>query len=321
MSKTARRFVIDVGWVFISQLFLMASGFLLNVILGRLLGASAFGLFTMTFTIYTMSSLFGSLGIPSAIVRYVAAYKECKEKINTFASCGVTNSILLGIFVCIVLFTFSDMFAEIFNMSKLSELIRIASLGVPFLMLNNVLISILNGFREMKSYASRNIIRSVLLLALTILLLYLGWGVKGAVLALILSEKLLFLFLIIKIRDLFNFVLYDFLSTTKELIKFGSRLFLANIIWVTNTYTDTLLVGYFLTDKDVGIYAVAVAVARVLRMLSGIVSTVTYPAISEYHSKGLKDSIEILINEVMRYVLTFLSVIGLFVISLQKILY
>lgn len=318
MSKTAKKFVFDIGWASISQMFLMITGFLLNVILGRSLGASAFGLFTMTFTIYTMSSLFGSLGIPSAIVRYVAAYKENREKINTFASCGVINSLLLGIFICAVLFAFSNTFAKIFNMPELSELIRIASLGLPFLMLNNVLISIFNGLREMKSYASRNIIRSILLLALTVLLLYLGWGVKGAVLALVLSEILTSLFLIKIIKCTFNFILYDFLPTTKELIKFGSQLFLANVIWVTNTYADTLLVGYFLTDKDVGIYAVAVAVARVLRMLSGIVSTVTYPAISEYHSKGLKDSIETLINEVMRYVLALLSVIGLFIILFAK---
>jgi len=316
MSETVKKFVFDAGWVFISQIFLIITGFLLNVIIGRSLDASAFGLFTMTFTIYTIISLFGSLGIPSAIVRFVATYKEDKEKMNVFVSCGVINSLLVGIFICIMVFIFSDTFAKIFNMPKLSELIKIASFGLPFLMLNNVLIGIFNGLREMKSYAFRNIIRSILLLVLTVLLLYIEQDVQGAVLALVLSEIFTSLLLIVKIKDIniFNFTFYNFLSTTKELIKFGSQLFLANIIWVTNTYVDTLLVGYFLTDKDVGIYAVAVAIARVLRMLSGVVSTVTYPAISEYHSKGVKDSIEALINEVMRYMLAFLSLIGLFVI-------
>ena len=83
---TARKFAFDVSWVFTSQVITLATGFLLSVILGRFLGAAAFGLFTMTLTIYTIASLVGGIGIPVAIVKYVAEFKDNKEKLNIFVS-------------------------------------------------------------------------------------------------------------------------------------------------------------------------------------------------------------------------------------------
>ena len=82
---TARKFAFDVSWVFISQVITLATGFLLSVILGRFLGAAPFGLFTMTLTIYTIASMVAGIGIPTAIVKYVAEFKENKEKLNMFS--------------------------------------------------------------------------------------------------------------------------------------------------------------------------------------------------------------------------------------------
>lgn len=79
---TARKFAFDISWVFISQIITLATGFQLKVILGRFLGAAPFGLYTMTLIIYTIASLVGGVGIPSAIVKYVAELKDDKEKLN-----------------------------------------------------------------------------------------------------------------------------------------------------------------------------------------------------------------------------------------------
>ena len=311
---TTRKFAFDVSWVFISQVIGLATGFLLSVILGRFLGAAPFGLFTMTLTIYTIASLIGGIGIPAAIVKYVAEYKEDKEKLNIFVSCGIINSTIFGAIIGSVLFALSSVLAGIFNMPELTDLIKIVAFALPFLVVNNTLLGLLNGLREMKSYSLRAVIRSILLLGFTILLVGIGLGIKGAVLALLLSEVGTLVLLIFISRNFFRFVIQDYVKTTRELVKFGSQLFLASAIYMVNTRADMLLVGYFLLDKDVGIYAIAVAFASVFQMIPGAISTVTYPMMSEYNNNGMHQATELLINKTMKYVLIASSIVGILII-------
>ena len=315
---TARKFAFDVSWVFISLVIRLATGFLLSVILGRFLGAASFGLFMMTLTIYTIASLVGGIGIPSAIVKYVAEFKEDNERINIFVSCGVVNSVIFGAIAGSVLFVLSDVLANIFNMPELTDLIKLIAFSLPFLVVNNTLLGLLNGLREMKSYSLRAVIRSSLLLGFTILLVGIGLGITGAVLALVLSEVGILFLLIFISRSFFRFVIRDYVKTTKEVVKFGSQLFLANAIYMVNTRADLLLVGYFLADKDVGIYAIAVAIASAFQMIPSAISTVTYPMMSENYSRKLHQANEILINKTMKYSLIILSILGILMIFVAK---
>jgi len=317
-AQPARKFAFDVSWVFISQVIALATGFLLSIILGRFLGASAFGLFTMTLTIYTIASLVAGIGIPIAIVKYVAEFKDNKEKLNIFVSCGAVNSVIFGVITGLVLFILSNTLANIFNMPELTDLIKIVAFSLPFLVVNNTLLGLLNGLREMKSYSLRTVVRSVLLLAFTILLIYIGLGIKGAVFALVLSEVGTLFLLIFISRNFFSFVIRDYVKTTKEVVKFGSQLFVADAIWMANTNADKLLIGFFLMDKDVGIYAIALAIAHGLLMIPGAMSTVTYPAISEYNGKGQHEAIETLINKSIKYSLVILSILGILIIIFSK---
>jgi len=311
-------FIFDTSWVFISQVITIAAGFLISVILGKFFGAATFGLFTMTLTIYTVASLVGEIGVPTAIVKYVAEFKEDKDKLNIFVSCGVINSAVFGAIVGSILFVFSGVLASIFNMSELTELIRIIAFALPFLVVNDTLLGLLNGLREMKAYSFRNIIRAILLIGFVILFIYFGLGIKGAVLALLFSEIGTLFLLIFISRNYFNFIIQDYVKTTKEIVKFGSQLFLANAIYMVNIYTDTLLVGYFLTDKDVGIYAIAIAFSKSFLVIPGAISTVVYPVISEYNNKGQYKAIEVLINKSIKYSLVILSTLGILIIFFSE---
>lgn len=315
---TTRKLALDVGWVFISQVVSLVAGIFLSVILGKFLGASHFGIYTMVYTLYTIASLVGGFGIPPAVVKYAAEYKEDKNKLDIFISCSIINSVMFGVITGILLFILSTHLANIFNMVELTVLIKIIAFSLPFLVINNTLLGLLNGLRDMKSYSFRTIIRSSLLLICTVLLVITGFGVKGAVVALLLSEVGTLLLLIFLLRNIFNFVICDYVITTKRLLRFGSQLFIANAIWMTNTNVDKLLIGYFLTDTDVGIYAIALSFAQGLLMIPRAISTITYPMISEYHSKVQHEAIGTLINKSMTYSFVVLSILGLLMIGLSR---
>ncbi|RLF93297.1 hypothetical protein DRN50_07465 [Thermococci archaeon] len=71
-------------------------------------------------------------------------------------------------------------------------------------------------------------------------------------------------------------------------------------------------------DKDVGIYAIAIALSKIFLIIPGSLSTVTYPAISEYNSKGSHESVGNLINKSMKYSLIILSILGILIVFFSK---
>jgi len=310
-----RKFTFDVGWVFTTQVITLLMGFVLRVLLGRLIGADGLGLFTMSLMIYGLAVLVGGLGIPAAMVKFVAQYKDSREKLDPFISCALVNSLILGIVIGLILFFLSGVIANLFHMSELSSLIKIIAVALPFFLLNSTLLSgLLTGLRKMKLRGMGMACRSILMLGLAVLFVMTGRGIAGTVSAIVFAEIGTFILSVFLARKHFNFSLQNYFQTSKLLISFGAQLFLAGVIWDLNTRVDTLLVGYFLIDKDVGIYAIAIAIANVFRTIPGVVSTVTYPMMAEYHDKGNHEANELLISKIMKYMLIMLSIIGILVI-------
>ncbi|HOI13866.1 MAG TPA: flippase [Methanoculleus sp.] len=315
--KESTKFAFDVSWVFVSQIATLGSGFLLNILLSRWLGPGDFGLYTLTLTIFTISTLVAGLGIPETVVKYVADYKSNQERLNTIVTAGVINALMLGAAAGLALFVFAGEIAGCFGMPELSGLVRIAAAAVPLSIVNTTLLGLLNGLREMRSYSFRFIIRSLLLVVLAAVFILAGFGPAGAVAALLFTEVGTLAFVVTIVRPHFRLSTLNHRETSKKMLAFGSRVFIASAVYLVNTYTDTLLIGYLLTETDVGRYAVAIAIARVAFLsLPGSISTVNYPAISEYYSKGLRDAVEAVINRSIRYCLTLLSVMGLALIYL-----
>lgn len=313
--KESTKFAFDISWVFVSQIVTLGSGFLLNVLLSRWLGPGDFGLYTLTLTIFTISTLVAGLGIPETVVKYVADYKTDRERRDAVVTAGAVNGLLLGTAAGFVLFLFSGEVAALFSIPDLSGLVRVAALAVPLSILNTTLLGLLNGLREMRSYSFRFIIRSLLLVVLAAAFILAGFGPAGAVAALLFTEAGTLAFVAAVVRPHVRFSTLNHRETTKKMLAFGSRVFIASAVYLVNTYTDTLLIGYLLTETDVGRYAVAIAIARVAFLsLPGSISTVNYPAISEYYSKGLKDAVEAVVSRSIRYCLALLSITGLLLI-------
>ena len=122
--QPSKKFAFDVGITFLASVVSLPLGFVITVALGRYLGAGDLGLYRMTSTIYGIAILFAAIGIPAAMIKYVAEFKEDRTKINQIVSSGVITSLFLGIgFIALFYFT-SGIFAEIFNMPGLSGLIE-----------------------------------------------------------------------------------------------------------------------------------------------------------------------------------------------------
>ena len=77
---TARIFVFDVSTTFTALVISMLLGLIIIVLLGRYRGAGDLGLYRMTSTIYGIAMLVAAVGIPAAMIKYVAEFKDDMTK-------------------------------------------------------------------------------------------------------------------------------------------------------------------------------------------------------------------------------------------------
>jgi O-antigen/teichoic acid export membrane protein len=118
-----KKFAFDVSITFLASVVSLPLGFVITVALGRYLGAGDLGLYRMTSTIYGIGMLVAAIGIPATMIKYVAEFKDDRNKFNQIASSGVITSLFLGIGFIALFYFSSGLFANIFNMPELSGLI------------------------------------------------------------------------------------------------------------------------------------------------------------------------------------------------------
>ena len=309
--QPSKKFAFDVGITFLASVVTLPLGFVITIALGRYLGAGDLGLYRMAATIYGIAMLIAAIGIPSAMIKYVAEFKNNRTKFNQIVSSGVITSLFLGIGFIALFYFSSGIFAEVFNMPGLSGLIKTLSPVFPFALVGGSLLGLLNGLREMKKYAAATIVQSVLMVIVTVTLIYYGFGVAGAVIGVVLSSVGFCLYLIFVSRDYFEITFSEYVPTTKKMLKFGSQMFGADAINMINYQADTLLIGYFLTATDIGYYAVAVGLSRFFWLIPQAIQKISYPATSEYWANNNHSALQTMIDKSMKYTACILLPIGL----------
>lgn len=299
MQKT-KKFTLDVGWVFAGSIAIMALQFLRKPIMARYLGPTGLGLYSITTMVVGLIELIAAFGVPSAVIKYVAEYKNDKNKLEPLVSSAVVTMLLFGTMSSILLFIFSDRIANIFDMPSLSYLLKLYAFVFPFSLAYSISLTFFNGLREMKYYSYIDISKSILSFLFIVIFLVLGFGVEGAVIGSVFGI-IVGCFIGIKLlRKNIHFTISNYKVNTKKITSFGSRLMLTNAVNVINYQADILMIGYFLTAKDVGYYSIAVSFSQFFWILPQSIQKISFPAASEYWTGNKKQSLNKMIDKSMK---------------------
>jgi O-antigen/teichoic acid export membrane protein len=296
----------DIQWSFISLATSSIAHLLLRIVLGRELGPSGLGLYTLVFTIYMLGTQFAAFGIETALTKYVAEYKDDYLKINKYVSSGIFGSLISGLITGILLYMASNLIStEIFGNFEMINLLKITAICFPFIAIQKAVQGVLNGFRSMKHFAYLNIGQNTLIVALSIyLVLGLKMGVEGAVFGLVIPTIVIGILSLLYVRN--NFVFYPDMTKIilKDLSLFGFYVVLANSIGVINTQIDSLMIGHFMEETYVGYYAIATIFMQGITLMPTAVQRITTPAIATYFGKNDYYSIEKMIKNTILAVFT-----------------
>ena len=144
------------------------------------------------------------------------------------------------------------------EMEEKVEVVSKIYLGLIFFPLNKILISYLNGLRCMKAFSILQAMRYLVVMALVTAIAASELPIELATFCFVAAELLTATLALIYIK---HARLVDQLSFSREWVlrhyRFGTKGLAAGMFAEVNSRIDVLLIGFFLSDKETGIYSFA----------------------------------------------------------------
>lgn len=235
----------NVKWSFIESISLKIVGFVLSIILARLLLPSDFGVLAIVNVFYLMTSLFIDGGLREAIIQK----KDANEKdFSTVFWLNIGISVLLYL----LLFISSPFIEDFYKFKDLSFFIRLQSLTLIIEAFG--LIQIVKATKELnlKKITLARIPATIISFFIGIGLAYYGYGILALIIQQLVNVGLYTLLLIYNVR--FKPSLIVSKTSIKLLYGFGLKLIVISFISRIYVQSLNLIYAFFFNVKELGLY-------------------------------------------------------------------
>lgn len=273
--------------MFVGATIFNIGNYLFHLLMGRMLGPANYGILTALISLLYIISI-PAMTLGTTMVKFVSLSKAKGDYSQIYSLFyELSRKFLVVSIIIFILFTLASKYiASFLQIPHYGLIILIGSLFlVSFLpTINN---SILQAFLNFKFLVANNILWVILKIILATGLVYLGFSVGGAIVAILVSSTVTYLV---------SFLPLKFLWATKDkkigkvdwlkLASFAGPVFLA-ILGLTSLYTtDIILVKHFFPAFEAGLYAALAVVGKIIFFASGAIVTVMFPLVSETYENG-----------------------------------
>jgi O-antigen/teichoic acid export membrane protein len=267
-----------------SAIFLVASliiyliRFVIAVLVARAFGPQGKGIYSLVLLTGSMLLVVLNIGTGSALTYYTASKKfEAQVLVGYAFGAGLLLGIIGGIiFYFLYIFFLSNNLLSGLEPRYILWVTLIIPLNLIALFLSGILI----GLQRILEYNALELIRVFLLLVFLVASISLGAGIPGAILGWVAAYLIHFLLI-----SIYSFskvgVRWQFFShTTKPIINYGLKSYLANLMTLFTYRLDSYLVNFYAGLTSVGIYSTSVATAEIIWNLPNAVSSALFPKVS-----------------------------------------
>lgn len=302
-KKVAKGTGITFGGSIVGSIFLYIG----LLIIARLLGAELLGIYVLGYAIFSFLVLLARMGLDSGALRYVAIYNEARDRkrIKGVLVQSFLVSFLAGLGIGIVSYFGSEWMATtIFKIDELDRVIRIFSFGIPFMATMFVAATATRGFQKMQYFVyTINIFQPLTKLCLILIFYWIGFKLYGVVWATVISAVLGLLLVIFYVKRVFPELISNIrpLFETRKLLEFSLPMFFSTLAAFFFLWTDILMLGYFHSPSEVGIYRAASQMSSLLVLVLSALSSIFVPIIAELYNKKEMDKLNSLFKTVTRW--------------------
>ncbi len=271
------------------------SGYVLAFVLAKRGGSEAVGTYELAFTFIVLLSVAARYGLDGAMVRYIGQFsaENTLGAVRWLYGLSMKFAGVFSIILGVLLFAFAPWLAQTFGTgNNLVTPLRWSAVAVPFFTLLNMNAETLRGFKQMLPYSALQQ-GSVIFLA-AILFFFFGDTADAGLVAVgcfLAATLILYIFSQLKIRGQFK----SLPAAKAPQVSFGQvrqvawPIFLSSSIFMLISWTDTLMIGYFKDEADVGIYRIAFKISTVIAFTQFAINGIAAPMIADlYHRNDMK---------------------------------
>lgn len=286
----------------ISSVIFMASGYLINVILGRTLGPRDYGVYGIITSIISFINIMQTSGLTQAVSKFVA---EDSEDADAILTRGLALQAVFIVFFFLIFYLYAKSIALFLHDQALIPYIKLAAFSFPIYGVYSLYSDFYNGRHFFQKQATMNIVYSIAK-AVGVLLLAVFFHLTGVFWGFIIAPlfALLVGFYIPKPKKS-SFKIKTLLYFSLSLVSFS---ILSNLL----LSLDIFLIKVLLKSAEApGYYTASQNIARIPYYAMSSLFLVVFPAISHsVKNKPMQDT-QKLIKQVIRFIclLTFPGVL------------
>ncbi|MGQ9706699.1 MAG: oligosaccharide flippase family protein [bacterium] len=305
-------FVINVSKVFSTRILIRILSLGTSIIIARLLGPEGQGLVSLVLMVPFSLSVIGEIGIESANIYFTSKKSIKREYIvgNSFFL-SLTWTLFLVAIVIVVIPFIHDKFLQRADLTLIFFALLIFPIDFFVASLRGVII----GEHRVNFYNLLFIINITATFIFTVILvLLLKIGVIGAILANLIGSMsgAVLIYIGYLLKEKVNIKIS--ISELKKQFVYGIMPYLANLFGFLNYRIDIFIVSYFLDIRQVGYYALAIALTSKIHELPQSIMTIFFPLTSSQSD----DEKRIYTPNIFRKSGLLMLVLGLAIIAVAK---
>jgi O-antigen/teichoic acid export membrane protein len=263
-------------WVVISSITNQSMGFVVSIILARLLDPAEIGLFGLTGTVIALATIFGDVGFGRSIIQK----KVISPK--TIDTAYSINFILSTIFGMLVFLT-SPWIAAFYDELQLDAVLKVLSLNIIFITLGNIPRNLLERRFAFKRRTWIDVIPQIGYALTAIVLANFGFGVWSLVYS-TLTSAILRLVIAYRLTN-FSFSFAFDIGDAKALWDYGKFLVYGSLLLFVASNLDQIYIGRYINVENVGYYGLALTIGNISTdYVARLFGQVLFPVFSRIQS-------------------------------------
>jgi len=274
----------------------IAIAFIISPFLVHTLGDTKYGIWVIAVAFTGYMNLL-DIGLSSAVNKYVAKYSSLKEpeNINAIVSTALIMFLMMGLIIVLISPWMADFIVNIINIEQsLKEvvhlLIIVVSFDIAIFVINGLFKGIFGGFQHYSIINITQIISASYKALMFYLFLSQGYDLVAMGLISISANIFTALIYFFILKKNYPQVAFKLGMVSKEkastILHYSKFTFLAMLANQIIYYSDTFVIGYFLSAAAVTYYAIPWTLAEYTKKISMAISKTYIPAISEKQASG-----------------------------------
>jgi O-antigen/teichoic acid export membrane protein len=267
-----------------------------RAVIARFLDPSSYGQFSLGLAALSLVNTLALMAMAPAIKKYVSEFLAQNDEASAigviYSSIGIVVplSLLGSVFL---FFSAGFLATEVFNTQnpqQLKSIIQILAFVPVFGNMLDLLDAVALAYKKVKyEVMTEMIFRNIVQLVTVVIFLALGFEILSAAISWLFGVIFGVIFIAVLIeRNLGSIFRTDIKPNymPRKLLNFSAPLILGSMVGTLLGHSDTLLLGYFLTDTQVGIYNVAFPTAALIVIPYQALNKLALPSISDIKERN-----------------------------------